>query len=151
MTILFTYLKDQYAIATWLGHDTLWGSILIWILWSAAILTAFFLKQLIIYLFAYLFGIGEFALTHYFNLIRLLSWVLGISVAGISTYLIVHGQAVGVFENLYNLLGWALGFWVVLIFFKLSRRVGFSMFHLFSYLCATEIIPLIITIKVLYY
>ncbi len=151
LTILFTSLKDQYAIATLFIHNTFLESILIWLALSAIILACFFTKQLIIYLFAYLFGIKELAVTHYFNLIRLFFWVLGLSAAGISMYLIVHGEKVGVFEKIYFLLGWTLGFWVVLIFFKLSRRVGFSMFHLFSYLCATEIIPLIITIKVLYY
>ncbi len=151
MTILFTYLKDQYTIATLFVHTTMWGSILIWLILSAVILGIFFLKQVIIYLFAYLFGIEELSVTHYFNLMRLFFWTLGLSAAGVSMYLIAHGQQVGVFENIYFLIGWVLGFWVVLIFFKLSRRVGFSMFHLFSYLCATEIIPLIITIKVLYY
>ncbi len=151
LTILFTSLKDRYAIATIFIHNTFLESILIWMVLSAIILACFFTKQLIIYLFAYLFGIKELAVAHYFNLVRLLFWVLGLSAAGISIYLIMHGDKVVVFEKIYFLLGWILGFWVVLIFFKLSRRVGFSMFHLFSYLCATEIIPLIITIKVLYY
>lgn len=150
-TVIFTYIKDQYDIATLFSHHTLLGSILIWLVLSAVILAIFFTRQLIIYLFAYLFGMQELAVAHYFNLIRLLFWILGLSAVGVSIYLIVHEQVVHVFENVYFLLGWILGFWVVLIFFKLRRRVGFSMFHLFSYLCATEIIPLIITIKVLYY
>ena len=36
----------------------------------------------------------------------------------------------------------------ILIFFKLLSRESTSAFHLFSYLCATEIMPLLILTKV---
>lgn len=150
-TILTTYLRSDYRIATLFTHTTYIEVLWIWLMLSVLIFVLLLFKQLVIYIFAFLFGIKELAAPHYFNLIRLLFWVLGISGVFVAIYLLAHGEQVIVFRNLYFLLAWSLGISLVIIFFKLSRRVSFSMFHLFSYLCATEIIPLIITIKVLYY
>jgi hypothetical protein len=38
---------------------------------------------------------------------------------------------------------------VGILYFKLQARTTFHSFHLFSYLCATEIFPLVILVKVL--
>lgn len=151
LTILMTHVQDGYSLANIFRHQSYGEALWVWLLLSLIVFVVLLVKQVVIYLLAHLFGAGDLAATHYFNLIRLLFWVLGISSAFISIYLITHGERYSVFESLYISLSWFLVLWVVLIFFKLSRQVNFSMFHLFSYLCATEIVPLIITIKVLYY
>jgi hypothetical protein len=51
---------------------------------------------------------------------------------------------------LLQIISWILIGWMFLIILKLSKRMNHSKFHLFSYICATELIPLLITIKVLY-
>ena len=38
----------------------------------------------------------------------------------------------------------------VMVLIKLLARAPFSFFHLFSYLCASEIIPLVIIIKIFF-
>jgi hypothetical protein len=48
------------------------------------------------------------------------------------------------------MLGWILVTWVILFFLKLTNRMHYGPFHLFSYICATEIIPVVLLIKVLY-
>jgi hypothetical protein len=47
----------------------------------------------------------------------------------------------------YFLIGMSLIF-VVITFLKLLARGGFTVFHLFSYLCASEIVPLIVLLNI---
>jgi hypothetical protein len=65
-------------------------------------------------------------------------------------YFVLHGQNENFHVILLKIISWLLVGWMFLIILKLSRRMSHSMFHLFSYICATELIPLLITIKILY-
>jgi hypothetical protein len=66
-----------------------------------------------------------------------------------AAYFIGHFQNPGFF----NYLLWGgcaiLVLSSIFLYFKLLSRTGSSLFHLFSYLCGSEIIPLMILIRVL--
>ena len=87
---------------------------------------------------------------HFFNWIRLLLVVFGTATIILFMYFISRGDSSDFFVILLFLVIAALIAWIVVAFFKLSGRSEHSMFHLFSYICATEIIPLLITVKVLF-
>ena len=65
-------------------------------------------------------------------------------------YFTVRGDSEDFFEVFLSFVIMASIAWIGVAFFKLSGRSEHSLFHLFSYICATEIIPLLITVKVLF-
>jgi hypothetical protein len=125
------------------------NSVLTWLQISVTILALLFTKMLVIYIIASLFGVRDIAGFHFFNFIRLLLAFLGMLTLVLATYYVLHGQQKGFYSFLYVLLNWILGGWVILLFIKLANRVQYSVFHLFSYICATEIIPFLLIFKVL--
>lgn len=99
---------------------------------------------------AHLFNVREIASFQFFNsvrvfliasalvsLISILFFMIGLGSGDSYFWILKFGFAVVVFST-------------VLLFFKLLPKVPFRFSHLFSYLCASEIIPLVILIKVLF-
>ena len=126
---------------------TMW---LQWLELSAIVFLALILKIFIIFSLTRLFGMRGMARFHFFNWIRLLLVVLGIATVLLFMYFISRGDRENLYVMFLSLVVVTLIGWIVMAFFKLGGKSGHSMFHLFSYLCATEIIPLLITAKVLF-
>jgi hypothetical protein len=120
-----------------------------WLKISVYILLFLFAKIVIIYLISMLFGIREIAGYHFFNFVRILLVTIGLFSVVLLVYFILHGQREGFYNFLYGAIPWILGGWILLGFLKLASRVQHSAFHLFSYICATELIPFFIIIEVL--
>jgi hypothetical protein len=94
-----------------------------------------------------LFGWRDVAGFQFFNFVRVT--ILSLALIATAT---VFCFALGIRINYFFLLQsscvlMALG--VVLLFFKLLARNQLHSFHLFSYLCATEIFPLMVLVKIL--
>lgn len=123
--------------------------ILTWLKLSVIIFTLLFVKMFIVYVIASLFGVRDIAGFHFFNFIRLVLIFIGILTLILATYHLLHGQQKDFYNFFLHALGWILGGWVILLFLKLTNRVRYAMFHLFSYICATEIIPFLLIVKVL--
>jgi hypothetical protein len=126
-----------------------WALIFTWLKVSFYVLLFLFVKIIIIYLVSLLFGIREVAGYHFFNFVRILLVTIGLFTLALLIYFILHGQGLSFYNFLYSAIPWILGAWIVLGFFKLASRVPHSAFHLFSYICATELIPFFIIIEVL--
>ena len=86
---------------------------------------------------------------HFFNFTRLLLVFVGLLTLILITYHLLHGQQKGVYVFLLETVSWILGGWAILLFLKLTNRIPYAVFHLFSYICATEIIPFLLIVKVL--
>jgi hypothetical protein len=132
-----------------LNTDGYLSSLLTWLKLSAIIFGFLLAKMIIIFLASSLFGVRDISGFHFFNFTRLLLVSIGILSLVIAVYYILHGQQKGFYFFLYEFLLWILGGWVILLFLKLTNRVERSVFHLFSYICATEIIPFLLIVKVL--
>lgn len=132
------------------GAREYWGYLLTWAKVSLIVFGLLFIKIVVTFVIAVLFGSREVAGFHFLNFIRLLLVSVGLLNLILVFYFLMHGQRVGVYNFLYNAFGWILMGWIILLFFKLVNRVRRSVFHLFSYICATEIIPVLVIIKVLY-
>jgi len=119
-----------------------------WILIALAVSTLFLIKLGFVDLWVKLFGWKkDTAGFQFFNFIRM--WVLALFVMGAIS---IFCFSVGINVNYYTLVKCfcvMLAVGVVLIYLKLLARDEISTFHLFSYLCASEIFPLVILIKVL--
>jgi Domain of unknown function (DUF4271) len=124
-------------------------SMLTWLKVCLAIFVLLFIKMALVYIVASLFGIRDIAGFHFFNFTRLLLVSVGALTLILSVYNLLRGQQYGVYDFLLSMLTWATGGWVLLLFLKLTNRVSYAVFHLFSYICATEIIPFLLIVKAL--
>ncbi|MEX2234264.1 MAG: DUF4271 domain-containing protein, partial [Cyclobacteriaceae bacterium] len=150
LIIILQNLPPQYALPIRFQSSGFWMMWWQWLKLSTIIFYALLLKIFIIFLLARLFGMRGMARFHFFNWIRLLLVVLGAATILLFIYFISRGDSQNFFVVFLSLVVVALVAWIAVAFYKLSGRSGHSMFHLFSYLCATEIIPLLITVKVLF-
>jgi hypothetical protein len=151
LMIIFHFLPSQYQAALSFQSSTFWEALMNWLELSLIVLGLFFMKIILVYVLSFLFGFKELGGIHFFNWVRLLLGVFGVLSIVLFLYFITHGQREGFYAFFLGAMSWVLAGWIVLIVFKLQRQMDHSLFHLFSYICATELIPFLITLKVLYY
>ena len=151
LIIIYHFLPREYPTALFFQATTFWDVVLQWAELSLIVLVVFFLKIVMVYGLSYVFGMKEIGGVHFFNWVRLLVGVFGVLTVVLFLYFISHGSRPGFYDFLLGTVTWVFAGWMVLIILKLQRHLQHSMFHLFSYICATELIPFLITIKVLYY
>ena len=122
-----------------------------WLGGTVLALLALFIKYMMTRMVAGWFQLGAFADLHILNYIR-----LSAGVYALTTLLLVASNV----SEMLTLAGTGLALVVLTIglfirtsvlFFKLLAFSNLRKLHLFSYLCTTEIIPLLISIKILYY
>ena len=150
LLIVMYNLPVQYALPI---HFEASGFGMIWVQWlkvSAIVMMVLVLKVFVVFSLTRLFGLRSVARYHVFNWVRLLLVFFTLAALVLFMYFIARGSHAGWYIAFLYAIVFALAAWVAVAFFKLSGRSGHSMFHLFSYLCATEIIPLLITAKVLF-
>lgn len=120
-----------------------------WILTSFFVLIFLVLKLLIVWLMSALFNFKGIVRFQFFNFIRSLyvtAILMGLAFLG---YYILELEKP---DWYYTTLIAAFGFSIISIFFlylKLMARTTSTVFHLFSYLCGSEIISMMVLIKVL--
>lgn len=146
IVIRFTDVRFGIAGLATASYARLMGT---WLEVSVYVLMFLFVKVIVIYLISVLFGIREIAGYHFFNFVRILLVTLGVLSLVLLIYFVLHGQGYSFYAALYTSIPWVLGAWIILGFFKLASRVRHSAFHLFSYICATELIPFFVIIEVL--
>src|SRR5690606_25671163 len=151
LMIIFRFTGDRLVTGLDYSADTYFGTILKWGKLSTVLLGAFFIKIGWILLFSYTFGIREYFGFQVVNWMRLVMVVLGI----LTIVAVVYFLWGGIDEDVYLMFLWGLvatlSAWLVIFFAKVARRSGFSLFHIFSYLCATEVILLLVAVKLLFH
>ena len=148
--ILFYNMPDGYRLPYRFMAVSFWGVFFQWIKISLIILALMFAKITLIFTLSNLFGLRNVAAIHFFNWVRLLLIVAGSLSAMVFIYYISRGYNSSIYVGVLATIVIALTGWNVIAFLKLNNRIEHSMFHLFSYICATEIIPLLVTIRVLF-
>jgi len=129
-------------------HSTL-GAFGWWFLVSVILLVFLFLKLVVLWIMSAIFGLEGLVRFQFFNFIRSLyitSVLVGIALL---VYFILELENPDFF---YYLLASACGFMIFnafIFYLKLMNRTSSAVFHLFSYLCGSEIISMMILTKVL--
>jgi hypothetical protein len=114
------------------------------------ILVIFFAKAVLIFFAGALFGMNDLSGFQFSNFMRVILITMALlALVGTFNFLIRGDQSV-IPAFLFPAAKGVLAVWLLLIFLKLVRRVPFTPFHLFSYICATELIPLVIVVNLLY-
>jgi hypothetical protein len=120
-----------------------------WMELSALIMLGFIIKALVIYLFSALFNFRDLAGFHYFNFVKFHLLVYGIFFLLILVQFFSTGSHSLDGITARGVVQYASTAWIVIAFLKLLNKSGHTAIHLFLYICATEIIPFLIIIKVL--
>ena len=150
LMIILNNLPPEYALPLKFRATSFWMLMWQWLKLSTMILLTFLIKIVIVFMLTRLFNMRGLARVHFFNWIRLLLIVFGVATIILFSYYILRGQSEAFFVTFLSLVIATLIGWIFIVFMKLNGKTEHSMFHLFSYICATELIPLLITIKVLF-
>lgn len=151
----FVSLLSGYVIVLTSQHvgavETTYGYLsLLWLRVSAVVFVVLMIKAITIIGFATLFGIGELARVQFLNFIRVTLLIMLLIAVLISGYSVAIEASANGYTFFFHSIEWVLAGWVGLSFLTLLRRVPFSLFHLFSYICLTELIPFFLVVNILY-
>jgi hypothetical protein len=139
---------DGLSILDWTsGHGTLKS----WAILSFGVLSIFIMKYYFIYMWSSIFLINDFKKIHFYDSTRMTIIFCSIIMCLFAIYYL----NINAFGQL-DLIKWMipvviifLVFRTIIIFFKLINLYPYRKLHLFSYLCTTEIIPLLIGLKII--
>ncbi len=99
-------------------------------------------KFILINNMTWMFHLGSFNNNHFYNYIRInLIMLLVILIITTISYFSFQTVSSGYYQTVFYLLLVFMGLRVLVIYLKLMNAGGFKYLHLFSYLCATELIP----------
>ena len=144
----FVFLARAFPQVEIFYPTSFFGAIWAWIKIAIMVFTAIILKYSIIAYFSNLFDIAGFANNHFINFIRLL-----LIISHISLFILVLFNLSSLVLNetsLYQLFistVFSLAIVSIIIYLKLMSAAPFKNLHLFSYLCATELIPFVIILS----
>lgn len=105
-------------------------------------------KIFLLSLLAGIFKLTDFGPTQFHNYVRLLFVIFIFCSAFLLILVMIDADYTFWFSRLRYFIAIMSTVFVGITFMKLRARGGFTVFHLFSYLCASEIIPLIILLNV---
>lgn len=134
-------------IEIWGGLTSL-SLLSLWIITSFLLLAVTILKFSVIKLIVYLFELGKSEFAHFFYLLRLISFGFGFVLLA-TTFLVINdiSELEIVFTQLIQVVFWAYLIGVFGLFLIMMNRLNFKKYHLFTYLCLTEIIPFLVLTK----
>lgn len=120
--------------------ENFWTLIWTWQKWSGVSLMMLILKITVIRFFAYMFNAYEFYPFHIFNFLRLtLIFLLVITVGMLGILWVGNSQFSFIWIFFILIILFVIRSFI--LFLKLINELRFKFFHLFSYLCGTELIP----------
>lgn len=120
----------------------------LWIIASLPILALTILKFYAIKLIVYLFELGKSEFAHFFYLLRLISFGFALVLLA-TTFFVINdiSELKIVFTQLITAVFWVYVSGVFGLFLIMMNRLNFKKYHLFTYLCLTEIIPFLVLTK----
>lgn len=147
--IIGLVLFKQTLVAEKLGFDFLSLS-LGWLILSGALYFLTLVKYIGIRLVSYMFDLGKMAFPHFFYLLRLLVIGSGITLLIIS-FFIVNDFLAASSALRYIMFGLFLAYilGILLLFMMMMNRFSFKKYHLFTYLCISELVPFLIISKII--
>jgi len=149
LIVIFSAGPPALRFSSRVSIQTTMEAFMWWLILSVVTFIFLISKLLLIWSMSALFDFKGIVRFQFFNFIR--SLYVASALMGIAL-LIYFMLGVRYPDFFYFLLALVCGFMTLSVFFlyfKLMTRTSSSFFHLFSYLCGSEIIPLMILIKLL--
>ncbi|MEX2513876.1 MAG: DUF4271 domain-containing protein [Cyclobacteriaceae bacterium] len=143
---------SEYEVFGW-GENLGKELNLLFLLWLtlAVILTVLtFLKFLWLGFNSYIFDLKKIALTHFFYLLK----VVGLALTVVLLLLVVafsnaFFSSPDIFSSVFWIFFGAYAMGILALMIWLSKKIGFKNYHLFSYLCTSELIPFLVIFKLI--
>jgi hypothetical protein len=151
LLLVFHLTKDVVPLAHHFPIRSTGEGFFQWIRLSTILASIFIVKMVIVFVFSDLFKIKDVAAIQYFHFIRALILAAGLITVFSILNFIFKGPMGGLHFILLKAGAGVLVLSALMMYLKLLRLTRYHFFHLFSYLCASEIIPLVILLKVLLY
>jgi hypothetical protein len=122
-----------------------------WLILSLIIFGLLLVKLLWLVMLSALFGFRDTVSLQFFNFVRVILISVCLLAALSTLYFTIGVQHENYFFHLLTILSIVFALGTAIMYFKLLAKMPFHFFHLFSYLCASEVIPLMILVKVFFY
>lgn len=150
LSAVFYLAGPFFLVSRFIQVNSIGSVFLLWLRLSLFILILLAAKLVIVLLFSSLFNFRETVSFQFFNFLRfVLFTAIVMAILSLIYFFFRGGQAI-FYERLILLALTLLSVGSVMVLIKLAARASFSFFHLFSYLCVSEIIPLVIIIKIFF-
>ncbi len=150
LSAVFYFASSYFLVAKFVGIHSFGGAFLMWLKLSLFILVLLASKLIIVLFFSSLFNFRETVSFQFFNFLRFVLFTAVVMAMLSLIYFVFKGGQAVFYERLIVLALLLLSAGSVMVLIKLLARAPFSFFHLFSYLCVSEIIPLVIIIKIFF-
>jgi Domain of unknown function (DUF4271) len=131
--------------------DSTWAIAVMWLNLSVVLSAILLIKLIVVYSFSKLFDFRETLAIQFFSFIRLIFLIAVVIILFLIIYMVFEVRAERWYGFLFYLLISGLILWIPIAFLKLMGRSSYRMFHLFSYLCPSEVFPILVLIKALYF
>lgn len=131
-----------------LGKKEINNLFYIWFILSFGLAFLSVIKFLFLKVMVYLFDLSRFDLAHFFYLIRIISIsVLLILILSVFFFLNNQSGLINFFEISVRSFFWVYLISVFLMFVIMANKGPFKNYHLFAYICTSELIPFLIIAK----
>jgi hypothetical protein len=153
LVVLITlhFLGDQVSVARLFPIGSTIEGFKQWSILSTIIFGLLMIKLFWLVVLSALFGFRDMVRIQFFNFVRIIFIAMFLLSIISLFYFVLQIRSQDYFFYMMLILSIILVVGAIANYFKLMARMRFHFFHLFSYLCASEIIPLMILIKVLLY
>jgi hypothetical protein len=157
---IFTSYLLSFLVLSWqigpsskafldVSNNTFSEAFVKWNLIALVIFGIFVLKFIWLAFFSFSFALKSGFHFHFYNFVRILI-LISILLAIVSLmFYIVHEPRSFYAKFTYYLTGVTVASWLIVTYLKLLANSSFTFSHLFFYLCTTEIIPLILFVKLI--
>jgi hypothetical protein len=150
LSAVLYFAGSYFHVEEYYGIGSLGSAFNAWLKLSLFVLALLAAKLIIVLAFSSLFSFRETVSFQFFNFLRFVLFTAVVMALLSLLFFIFKGAEPLFFRRLIILSLFLLSIGSVMVLIKLLARAPFSFFHLFSYLCASEIIPLVIIIKIFF-
>ena len=150
LSSVFYFAGAYFPASKFIGIDSFGGAFLTWSRLSFYILLLLASKLVVVLFFSSLFNFRETVSFQFFNFLRFVLFTAVMMTILSLIYFVFKGGQPLFYKQLIVLALALMSAGSVMVLIKLLARAPFSFFHLFSYLCVSEIIPLVIIIKIFF-
>jgi hypothetical protein len=149
--VTFQHIGDSWLIISDYTIGSVANGFARWAKLTFIIGLIIFIKVNIVLLLAIVFRLREGGSIQVLNYFRMISFLLMILSLIMVFYFVFATKSPQYYEALIVITAWIMAGWGILIFLKLLNKSPYPVFHLFSYLCASEFFPIIILFKSLFF
>jgi hypothetical protein len=121
-----------------------------WLLGTIGLTLISILKFIYLRVISFIFKIQKFSFSHYFYVLRVLSIFILLSLSVIYILKLNDiGEISVLLEIIVSLIFWVYVFIILMLFLMIMNKVTYKNYHLFAYICMSELVPFLFISKIM--